>query len=1354
MKHYLLKFFAAGLVCGSVSASVAEDIYRQIMPLPRGIVPAAGGERVPVSLLRSPEVIFGEVSGPVDGDIGCGVGAVQKTAPGVVADQAYRIDIAPGGVKVIAGGRAGERYARVTLEQLARLSEGDCVPAGTIIDWPALKWRGIMNDCGRNFLELEGVKAIIDLAARYKLNLFHWHLTEYHGWRLESKRYPNLTGPETMLRQIGKFYTQEDFKAVVAYAAERGVTVVPELDVPGHSLALRKGLGVDTMDSPLVERAVSELIDELCTLAPKEIMPFIHLGTDEVRVKAERVDAAQCSRWAEVVAKNGRVAVGWAPGEKMTSSGEIVDMVWEGGHPTNSAHRCFDAADFYFGSLGPQLILNRAQFAKPCDWDTANERKLGAIACCWHDDNVGGDTMRLFKNTVFAPALVAFSDNFWLGRPRSSPQYFTRLPSRGSLALGYTKYLENRLIAQRDKVLKDCPLPFAYVRQLQYRWRVSDGEGRVLDGCSPGGLFDVNSFVTNRTGLVVAETWVESPKDQTVGAWIDFMETGSTLVRSFNRPRPKLGEWSPLGSTVEINGEKIAPPVWKRPGLHANFDKLPRDGRCWLYRGVPYSDEVCETPIDDEWHFVREPTPVRLRKGWNHVRLTMPKVVDAPEPVWRGVFQLLEGTSERPREVPGLRFSSDPQPEGAVPLDVQGMLDRAKPGETVRIPAGRWQAKPFRLKSDVILSLDEGAEVYASADIRDYSPVAGQRYFIGAVGVTNAAIVGKGVFDGCGQQFNFKETLAGESQPRKLPVMMRFIRCRNLRLEGFTYRNGGAWGCHLCNCDGVIVRGVTAFNHSNRTNDGIDIESSNVLIEDCDIDADDDAIVLKSETDVDFPVTNVVIRNCRLASGCNAFKFGTGSYNAFRDVLLENCSFEPPKGNFVRGIRTPDTGDWDLTGLAGMALEVCDGGSMENVTVRNVTIRGYLTPVFVRLERRHEPPAGRRTFLRNVLIENVRGRAESAIASSITGVPGLRPGGIVLRNCDFTMPGGGTAADAAMMVAEKEKSYPDCTMFDNRRLPAWGFYIRHADDVRFEDVKLRLSGPDARPRIVTDDCSGFVETVGGKVVCRCADTGICVLPAGECDSVGRALVTPLADVISRRYRVVRQDAWYGGRRTVFDFEGYEAWVVEPPEGVAPAEGKPWTWTMQWKTAFVPRTGVPELLKRGWHHVTVDTFRHRMDAEGLRISAAFQKYLVEELGFSSEAGLIGLSWGGFFSTRYAAAYPQNVGKIYLDCPLLNFGCRRSTEGLGSWERKALESWTKDPRMPINMVSPIAEAKIPVLLVYGGADDVLNPKLSAEIFISRFKAAGGDIKVVYRARYGHHPHGFEVGESTVADFMTGN
>ena len=90
-------------------------------------------------------------------------------------------------------------------------------------------------------------------------------------------------------------------------------------------------------------------------------------------------------------------------------------------------------------------------------------------------------------------------------------------------------------------------------------------------------------------------------------------------------------------------------------------------------------------------------------------------------------------------------------------------------------------------------------------------------------------------------------------------------------------------------------------------------------------------------------------------------------------------------------------------------------------------------------------------------------------------------------------------------------------------------------------------------------------------------------------------------------------------------------------------------------------------------------------------------------------------------------------------------------IGPWAENPPENWIDDPRMPINLAKPIADAKIPVLLAYGGADDVLEPSLNSEIFIPRFKAAGGDIQVIYRQAYGHHPHGFEESETTIKDFF---
>ena len=406
-------------------------------------------------------------------------------------------------------------------------------------------------------------------------------------------------------------------------------------------------------------------------------------------------------------------------------------------------------------------------------------------------------------------------------------------------------------------------------------------------------------------------------------------------------------------------------------------------------------------------------------------------------------------------------------------LDLQREIDAAaaRGGGVVRVEAGEHETRPFALRSNVTLELAEGAVLLASTNIADYAAALGERCFVSAVGATNVAVVGAGVIDGRGAAFREISGMKGESQPQALPVLMRFTRCRDLRLRDFTYRRGAAWGCHLRNCDGVAMKGVKCFNHVNKTNDGIDIESANVVIEDCDIDSDDDAIAFKTESDRDFAVTNVVIRNCRIASCCSAVKFGTGSYSDVKDVVVENCRLERAGANHrfswwktIPGVTNR------ICGIAGLALEVVDGGRMDGVTIRGISMEGYQTPIFIRHHRRHSPPEGKETFMGNIVIEDVRGTADSRVASSITGIPGLRPRNIVLRNVRLTVPGGGTAADAAAEVPEKETNYPESFMFDRMPLPAYGFYVRHADGVTFENVEVRTVLPDLRKPFVFDDC--------------------------------------------------------------------------------------------------------------------------------------------------------------------------------------------------------------------------------------------------------------------------------------------
>ena len=600
---------------------------------------------------------------PLRGDLPVRVvRGVVTNAPAEVADQAYVLDIRKDGVTITASAPAGERYARVTLEQLKRLARvKPSLPRVRIVDWPDLRWRGYMNDCGRNFLEVPAVKAILDVMALYKYNLFHWHLSDYHGWRLESKKYPQLQRKEAFLRQVGRYYTQEEFKEVVRYAAARGITVMPELDVPGHSLALRRGLGVDSMDAPGVGRVVSDLFEELCSLAPADVMPFVHMGTDEVRTKPEVCDDAWPTKWAKTINACGRRAVVWAPGKKIDPSCDVIDMAWYDNHITNAVNDVFDSARLYNAKWRPFDVLAHLAYTRPCRWTDAKARQIGAITCTWHDDNVGEDTEKLFRECSIFPVIVGFGDSFWSGRTQDEPSLQFRLPPPDDPRFAVAADLERRIVAQRDKVLTDFAYPFPFLKQTDFRWRLTDTEtGKVIATDVASGTLNIwhcdnraDAIVTNNYGHVVAETWIWSPRDVACGAWIDFLGVNGVYGRLWQSQIPERGCWDNFGSSVWLNGERIAAPDWKNAGARSTTESI-KD------QDVPYSTDLLEKPLVDELPTLRAPTPIRLKKGWNHVKLDLPRPKEKWGRVWTGTFAPLLGTSDHPREVPGLKYRSEP----------------------------------------------------------------------------------------------------------------------------------------------------------------------------------------------------------------------------------------------------------------------------------------------------------------------------------------------------------------------------------------------------------------------------------------------------------------------------------------------------------------------------------------------------------------------------------------------------------------------------------------------------------------------------------------------------------------------
>ena len=251
---------------------------------------------------------------------------------------------------------------------------------------------------------------------------------------------------------------------------------------------------------------------------------------------------------------------------------------------------------------------------------------------------------------------------------------------------------------------------------------------------------------------------------------------------------------------------------------------------------------------------------------------------------------------------------------------------------------------------------------------------------------------------------------------------------------------------------------------------------------------------------------------------------------------------------------------------------------------------------------------------------------------------------------------------------------------------------------------------------------------------------------------------PDGDRIAAKCKVIDRNTMQGFPRTVFEFEGCEAWVVEPAE---PAAGAPWVWCMEWPTAFQDRTGVKALLEAGYRWVTFNPAsggRTKVTAgnqndEMVARRNRFQKFLVAELGLEPKCGLIGMSWGGFYSVRYASTYPECVKAMFLDAPLLDFSTLAKFRENG-W--KQLQAYypqitsdyvgAGDPLQPVAAARAerIAKAGIPVWIIYGAADTVVPAESNCLRFAAAYEKAGGHLKLWRDNLRGHHPHGMEPGE----------
>jgi polygalacturonase len=404
---------------------------------------------------------------------------------------------------------------------------------------------------------------------------------------------------------------------------------------------------------------------------------------------------------------------------------------------------------------------------------------------------------------------------------------------------------------------------------------------------------------------------------------------------------------------------------------------------------------------------------------------------------------------------------------------------------------GRFLTGSIHLKSDVSLYLLEGAVLLGSLNPLDYDKN-GLTALLLSDGQQNIAITGKGVIDGRGREVArnvatlvhkgiIKDAFRNDRPEVEIrPMLIYFRSCKKVLIKGVTLRNAAAWVQTYDQCKNLNVDSITVDSRAFWNNDGIDIvDCDSVSITNSYIDSDDDGICLKSH-DPGKICENILVRNCTIRSSANAVKFGTASLGGFRNIrLINNKVF-----NTYRSV---------------IALEAVDGGFIENVEADSLQALNVGHGFFLRIGERVNGKKGRLENIRinHVSLEMAADKPDSGYeyegpiedmprnispAVVIAGLPGAMITNVSFTNVDIKHPGGGNPLFAKVMlneldsIPEKPGAYPEFSMF--RELPAWGIYIRHARDIRFNNLSLSCRKKDYRTAIVLDDAhdAKFIST--------------------------------------------------------------------------------------------------------------------------------------------------------------------------------------------------------------------------------------------------------------------------------------
>ncbi len=400
---------------------------------------------------------------------------------GITHEEGYELSIGSEGVCIKARTEAGLFYGFQTLTQLV-YSSGGRYPYMTVKDYPDFSWRGLMIDTSRTFYPVDFIKKMIDAASFHKLNRFHWHLTDDQGWRIPIKGYEKLTNTGafkidprfSQTDKTGGFYTEEDIRSVVDYAAQRHMIVIPEIEIPGHASAIlasypelgctggpyeveyRYGIFDEVLcvGNDAVLHMLETVFDTVCALFPS---PYVHIGGDECprtrwkqcpkcqkRMKDEKLsDEDELQSWmtvqvSKMLEKRGKIAVGWDEvldgTEKLGLPESLVVQSWRGMEGGKKA-----AALGHKVIMSPEnagCYLDRKPYDDPAEpgrlsiatvKDSYTYSPVAQDMTVEQSSYVLGGQGNLWTEVVYAskiaeymifPRLCALSESFWLKRDK------------------------------------------------------------------------------------------------------------------------------------------------------------------------------------------------------------------------------------------------------------------------------------------------------------------------------------------------------------------------------------------------------------------------------------------------------------------------------------------------------------------------------------------------------------------------------------------------------------------------------------------------------------------------------------------------------------------------------------------------------------------------------------------------------------------------------------------------------------------------------------------------------------------------------------------------------------------------